>query len=316
MRSKEAKRVIAWAFAGTVLTASLWYLLATFQWLEIADTLRQVNVGWLGVAGVSILMYWFVRTVRWHVLLRQLGVDISFIDLYLCTAVALGLAIVTPLQSGEVLKIELLKKYGKIERFSGYSSFFVERVTDLAVVFCLAIVSLLVSPDLGIDQWVAVRLIVLVMAVGAVATAVLWNVRLPGSAGRFQASVRDCVRNARTLVTVLLLTLAGWALVAVGWYACLSSIGCRVGYMNTVMIMSTMTPVHILSLIPGAVGIAEASCTLFLLHLGQSAPHAQAGSLMLRFYGIMILALAVPHWYVRLRTSITLCADGSSRGGD
>jgi uncharacterized membrane protein YbhN (UPF0104 family) len=72
------------------------------------------------------------------------------------------------------------------------------------------------------------------------------------------------------------------------------------------MIMSTLVPVHILSLVPGGVGIAEAGLTLFLLHLGQPAPLAQAGALMLRFYGIMILALAVLHWFIWGRNPISL----------
>lgn len=157
---------------------------------------------------------------------------------------------------------------------------------------------------MGIDPRRAIRLIVLVFAAGAIATAVFWNVRLPGRAGQFQAQMRDCVRNMKTLGLVLLLTLAGWWLVAVGWYACLESIGCNVGYVNTVMIMSTLVPVHILSLIPGGVGIAEASLTLFLLHLGQPAPLAQAGALMLRFYGVLALALAVCHWFIWRRNPI------------
>ena len=258
MIRRKMARISGWAVGATVFLASAWYLFTTCQWYEIANLLWQVRFLWLATAGVSITMYWFVRAVRWHILLRQLGVDIALGDLYLCSAVALGLAIITPFQSGEVLKIELLKKYGKVGRFSGYSSFLVERVVDLAVVFGLAIVTLISNADFGIDRDTIITLLAVALAFGGAATIVVWNVQLPGRPGRFQTSMRDCVRRLPVFVSVLVLTLAGWGLVAVGWYACLVSIGCDVGYVNTVMIMSTLTPLHILSLIPGAIGVAEA----------------------------------------------------------
>ena len=98
--------------------------------------LRDVNVPFLIVGGgASIVAYWVLRTSE--------GGTSCFDSVSTptrrhcwtstwCTAVSLSFAIVTPLQSGEMLKVELLKRYGIIRRFPGYGSFLVERALDMA----------------------------------------------------------------------------------------------------------------------------------------------------------------------------------------
>ena len=52
------------------------------------------------------------------------------------------MALVTPAQSGEMSKVELLKKRGLMERFSGYSSFLLERYVDFCLIVAVAIFGL------------------------------------------------------------------------------------------------------------------------------------------------------------------------------
>jgi len=54
--------------------------------------------------------FWLFRALRWFVLLEASGIHIAFSRLYLVGAISVALAILTPLQSGEALKVEFLKK--------------------------------------------------------------------------------------------------------------------------------------------------------------------------------------------------------------
>jgi len=47
----------------------------------------------------------------------------------------MSFAIITPLQSGEALKVEMLKKIGALERVPGYGIFITERILDLITVY-------------------------------------------------------------------------------------------------------------------------------------------------------------------------------------
>jgi hypothetical protein len=129
-------RSITWIIAGLVFTISSWYVIRYFQWRGIMDIFELSKPGYFFLGAGSIIpCYWAVRTMRWAVILKNMNIKIPFIDLYLFSSVTLSLTIFTPLQSGEMLKVELLKKYGLIDRFPGYTSFFIERIADLGAVF-------------------------------------------------------------------------------------------------------------------------------------------------------------------------------------
>lgn len=83
-----------------------------------------VDLPWLIVAGsASILLYWAIRAARWQLLIRSLKMRIGFADLCMCNAVSLSFSLITPLGSGEAVKVELLKKYGMVGRYEGCTRF-------------------------------------------------------------------------------------------------------------------------------------------------------------------------------------------------
>src|SRR4051812_49009241 len=103
------ERVAGWIVAGAVLAASVAYIAATFRWHEALAILARADAAWFFAGGGgAILVYWVVRALRWRLLLRGMGVQAPFVELYLSSSVALSLSVLTPLQSGEALKVELL----------------------------------------------------------------------------------------------------------------------------------------------------------------------------------------------------------------
>lgn len=133
-----------------VFAASVWYIGRTFQWRDLGQVLKTVNLTCLiAGGGTSIVVYWLLRTLRWHILLRQTGTRVPLFDLHMCTAVSRSFALFTPFQSEEMLKIELLKKHGLIQRSPGYGTFLIERVLDLAALLAMACVSLLTTVNLA-----------------------------------------------------------------------------------------------------------------------------------------------------------------------
>jgi len=108
------------------LVALLREIAHSFQWRAILAQLSPADPVWFFAGGgASIIAYWLVRVFRWHVLLRSMHANARFLDLYLYSAIALSVAIFTPFQSGEVLKVELFKKRGNVGRLPGYSAFMV-----------------------------------------------------------------------------------------------------------------------------------------------------------------------------------------------
>jgi uncharacterized membrane protein YbhN (UPF0104 family) len=281
----------------TIFALCAFYIAITFDWRQVGSLLLDVNLSCLLFGGTTgIVAYWLIRAVRWNLLLKRLNMHFSPVDLYLCTAVSLTISLITPLQSGEALKVELLRKYGGIRRFEGYSTFLVERACDLAVVAAIAFISLLNSLDLLADKNFAYLGIGALFVGAGIFAAALAKIKPKGMIGEFIACVRECASKPGLLASVLALTLAGWIVVGLTWQVLLYSLGLNLGFRNAMALTSVMTFINILSLVPGALGVAEAGAAEILIKFGYHTVLAQAGAILLRSYSLIALPIGAIHY--------------------
>ena len=299
MKCRSAQKAATLIIASAIFIISFRYIVASFRWTDIIPILEQASLIYLiGGGAISIIIYWLLRTMRLFILLKNLGVQVRFTDLYLCSAVSLGFSIITPFQSGEALKVEMLKKYGIINRMSGYSSLAVERLIDLFVVITLATISILGIFDIGINKSIAIYLwfaLMILLISGALAIKKIKNV---GRIGDYIRCMGLCISNFRMLFVVVILTVCSWIVVAIGWQVCLYSISVNIGLQKSMALMSTVSIINVLSFIPSALGVSEASIAEVLMRFGLCPASAQAGALVLRFYGILALFLSAIHLIV------------------
>lgn len=289
-------RALTGSFSVIVFAASVWYIWRTFQWRELGQVLKDVNLTCLVVGGgASIVVYWMIRTLRWHILLRRTDTHVPLLDLYMGTAVSLSLALFTPLRSGEMLKIELLKKYGMIQRSPGYGSFLVERALDLATLMTVACVSLLTSLNILPNRSLAFYILGGLVLTCFVGLVVLTKLRLKGRPQLLLENMRQCTGDVPTLVLVAAITCVSWVAVAFIWHVFLYSGGIHLGFAKTLALMSIVGLISVLSLIPGGLGISEAGTSQLLIHFGFAVATAQAGSLILRSNSLLAIALGAGH---------------------
>lgn len=290
-------RVAAMLFAGLVFAGSSVYVVITFQWGPIWSALREVNPFYLvGYGGSSIILYWMIRALRWHLLLKRTDTKVSFFDVYMCTAVALSFSIFTPLQSGEVVKVELLKKYGMIQRYPGYGSFLVERALDLATVLSIAGISLLTALKFVLpDRSYAYFLIGASISFSVIGICILYRLRFTGRAKQLLDQMRLCIRSFPQLLLVTFITFVSWSSVTLSWYLLLHCGSLSLDFFRTAALMSTVTLISILSLVPGGLGVSEAGTSQVLVWLGFAPAAAQTGTLLLRSYSVIAIALGIVH---------------------
>jgi glycosyltransferase 2 family protein len=292
--------------SAVVLVWCLRQIWVTFQWAQIFQVMNRANGLWFWGAGtLANGLFGLLRSWRWFMLLRNLRLVVPFWMLHLCNVGVMCVTILTPLQSGEVLKVELLKKHCQLERFSGYSSFLVERIVDLAVVLAIASIS-------GLNLWLAqawnispvtlIYLGVVALFVGSVALfslrRVMWPTHLGAFMERLLASLWACTRNGRSLFGVVLISAAAWVMTALAWQVCLKSIAIDLNLFQALSLMSLTTMINLLSFIPGAVGISEVSVTTLLSYFGFEPSLAQAGAVLIRFQAFLLILVSLAHWLV------------------
>jgi len=294
------KKALPILIATVVFVLCVRYVFRTFQWSEIVFILRNAELAWLlGAGSGAIVLFWLLRSLRWWVLLEALGVRIGFLELYYGTALSLTLSTVTPLQSGEILKIELLKKDGRMERSAGYGSFLLERALDVVAIVVITVAGAAYRLYLDLDQasfWIVIAGF---MALAVLALRFFGKIPMRFATAEIWKQLSLQTYNVGTILVATVLTLCSWIAVAIGWQVCLLSISLSPGLEEILFMAAALSIINVLSFIPGGIGIFEAGAATFLLAFGEAEALAQTGAIILRFQLILVLALGALHYAVR-----------------
>jgi glycosyltransferase 2 family protein len=295
----RARHVIA----AVVLLGSGFYLTLYFDWAGIWAVLRRVHWLPLGLVILAVqLLYLYVRTLRWLVLIRTANPDARFRDLYLANAILVSFAIVTPAQLGEVLKVEALKRRRILTRTEALGLLVVERVLDLAVLVGLGLSS---TVALSIDGPLPGRAqsIIAGLGAGAAVAAALVSVLL-GRARRRALRKRLGLVGLSTRALVLAggLSILSWLLIAFAWRILLTAIELPLDPAEALALLTWTTLGGVVSFVPGALGVAEVISAQMLERFGAVPLQAATGAVMLRLYSLAILAIGLFHlvyWWAR-----------------
>ncbi|MDI6741409.1 MAG: lysylphosphatidylglycerol synthase transmembrane domain-containing protein [Smithella sp.] len=291
-KGEDIKKITGIILSGLIFLVCAYYVITYFQWETVFQIMIRLDWKWMPFAvGGAILLFWLFRTLRWFVLLKAAGVNVNFFLLYVIVSMSVALALITPFQSGEVLKVELLKKTGALERVPGYGIFVTERFLDLLVVLFIAAFSVLFGLSQFVDKTVVLTFTAFVLAGLAIFVVVIIRVSPANIFGRFFAPLQQCIKSGKTLITVLALTLCGWLAVTLGWYFSLLSISISLGFFEALAMTTITTLINLFSLIPWALGISEVSISSFLVYFKQDIALAQAGALMIRVYAVIALIM-------------------------
>jgi len=281
--------------APLLLVASAWYIWTQFHWEDITPLLVEVRSGLLILGcGTLYIVYLFIRTCRWLVMVRSSNRAVRFSELYLPTAVLLSFSLVTPAQLGEAFKVEVLKRRGLLSRVEGIGSFIIERLADVIVVLILALVSGPTAiPFMNAKEWYLALGTGIALTIGLL--IILIQYKRDSEFGRWLELFRSTIRAPMLLPKILLLTLLSWLVVAWLWQVAMVSIGVHLGIFQTVAVMTLSTLGAFASFIPGGVGVSEIMIAEILPLFGVDAAQAQAGAIVMRLAAVIWMGIGILH---------------------
>ena len=109
---------------------------AGFRWGQFTAALRQVDWNWLALALALILSSYYVRALRWEVMLRPLRRDASVWRVFSATAIGFT-AVVLFGRAGEPVRPYLIAKKEGVSFSSQVAAWVVERILDLLMVLVI-----------------------------------------------------------------------------------------------------------------------------------------------------------------------------------
>jgi uncharacterized membrane protein YbhN (UPF0104 family) len=110
---------------------------------ELATAIEHIVWGYLLIATVICLSAWFLRGLRYKVILRGIGISCGLLFSTGCIFVSQTANLIVPARLGDLVRVFILRHEYQASISQGISSLVVERVFDIVMVAVLGAVSLL-----------------------------------------------------------------------------------------------------------------------------------------------------------------------------
>lgn len=268
-------------------------LLATiesFDWQYLVVLVGFTTVGYL------------IRFLRWNYLLKQVGVNLKLVDNLFVYFSGLSMTI-TPAKAGEIWKGWLIKDINGESLSKTVPVVITDRLTDIMALVFLSLLGILYY-----KQGTYIILAILILFVGfilAVRSESISNrliEMLENRALKYSKDVKSMHMTFRetltpkTLTITTILGLFAWLMECLALYMAVIGFGDHLGIVVSIFTFSFASIVGALSMIPGGLGIAEATLAGLLQFFGLSATISVGVAIIIRFatlwYGTL-LGLAV-----------------------
>jgi uncharacterized protein (TIRG00374 family) len=133
--------------------------LFTFDFNYLVNAFRSIRYSYVILAGVIYLAAYFIRSVRWNLLLRN-QVRLTYKESWLISTAGNWVNYLIPIRAGELIKALLIKKIKQVSAVSILPSVFIDKFFDtLGIFFVLSLIPFL---PLHISKGLRILIILLI----------------------------------------------------------------------------------------------------------------------------------------------------------
>lgn len=301
---KYLKFILLFLFALFIL----WFFGRTLDWQEVSASLRKANPLYLALALAGICLGYFLRAIRWKVLLAPIT-ESSLRELFATTTVGYS-AVLLVGRAGEIVRpMWLPMRDRRVRPSAALATIFVERVFDMASLISFFSISLIwfrIPPgheeEMAAIQW-AGNLLLAGVIIGIIALVIYhwyshvfigWMSRLtdvPIVPGRLReiilslmqqlAAALNILRSPKEIFLASFWTLALWLSIAVPTWLVILAFDLRMGFVDSIFVMGVASLGTLIPTPGGAAGAFHAATGASLVLLGVEREQSAAVSILM-----------------------------------
>jgi uncharacterized protein (TIRG00374 family) len=321
VKQTRKKQGLRWLvrLGGTVLLLFfLWRL--NLDPAKILEDLLHAN-GWLvGLAVLLVLPFIGLKAWRWRIILKDLGIEISFREAYRLYAVGLATGSFTPGQAGDAVKAWYLREMG-YSLGAALVSIVLDRLFDVAVLLLLAAGGLLFLGTAFAGELPALVLLLVGTLAALVALSnptlrtrlidfalkiVLRNKAKRQGDTRLEAEEVEAEQRLRpvSFLPVFGATVAGSALALFRVWLLALAIGLNLNLLQVVAVSSLATAVSLVPVSVGGIGARDVTLVGILSKLGYASEKAISLSTLILMLNLVNLVAGYAIWFLSGRTGL------------
>jgi uncharacterized protein (TIRG00374 family) len=265
---------------------------------NLLSAFEKFNWLFLPLMLILVTLAYFVRFIKWNFFLRNVDVHLPLKENLFVFFSGLSMTI-TPAKAGEIWKGWLIREINGENLSKTVPVVIVDRVTDVIGLIILSLTGILYYKS-GI--YVLVILLILFAAfIVAIKSETISNRLisiLETRAGRYSGDIKDMHKTfkkslaSKYLVGMSLIAVVAWFLECLSIYFVIQGFGQSISLVLSVFLYSFASIVGAISLIPGGLGVAEATLSGLLVVFGFSSSIAVGAALIIRlgtlWYGAIL----------------------------
>ncbi|MBC7114785.1 MAG: flippase-like domain-containing protein [Archaeoglobi archaeon] len=253
--------------AGAILTAIL--LLAALVFFsgfqDILNSIMRMSLLSIATASLLYLLSWFFRSLRYSLILRRMGHEISLGTSANLIFLSQSLNIVLPGRLGDLSRVYLLRRDQDVSVVSSLSSLISERLFDLLSISLLGLLSVILL-DLSLAGLNSIPLIISVLVIFLV--ILLFILQFSGTS-RISVHLQKLFEETRetfrisAIFPILIFSILLWLVEASVCYALILPLF-RAPFLLVLLSISIGNLIKAFPLTPGGIGTYEAGVTAIL----------------------------------------------------
>jgi uncharacterized protein (TIRG00374 family) len=281
---------------------------------EVMAALRKTNLTYFIIACISYLLLNLVIAFRLSFLLKKIGHNIKYINVFLSHMGGMIVGDITPGRSGYFVTPPIMKKTSGIPITDGFSCIFAPQGIEFILKVGGAAAALIyISSFSNVERnFMILAMIgaILLLVVGILMLFLSWHEEKVSSrllnkvpflnifAANLSFFKDKSILIKKSLDKILILCMIGWFFAALQWYILAKSIGIDISFFAIFLLHPLITILMFVPISPAGLGLMEGGIILVFSFFGISSAAAMAFSFLVRI-NILVVDL------IGLRTVIT-----------
>ncbi|MBI5680178.1 MAG: flippase-like domain-containing protein [Methanobacterium sp.] len=274
-----------------ILFAVLIYLIMGI-YANFGDLLSAIEkFNWIFIPVMIILttIAYFIRFIKWNFFLKSVGVHLNLKDNLFVFFSGLGM-IITPAKVGEIWKGWLIKDINGESLSKTVPVVIIDRVTDLIGLIILSLLGILYYKE---GSYIIIALIVIFtlffVAVRSKKVSDIVISVLEKRAGKYSKDIKtmhttfEQTMQPKNLVGMSFLSVFAWFFECLALYFVIIGFGQSISLIISTFVFSFASLAGAVSMIPGGLGIAEATTSGMLQYFGLTSTISVGVAIIIRF---------------------------------
>ena len=257
------------------------WIMSRIETAQLIEHIQKINIYYFLLLTLLVLCIYAIKTMRWRILVKKAGLDITYRESWKIYNIGVFLAILTPAKLGEIGRAAYLKKAG-MQNLKAIGVVLADKIADIAV---MAVIALIGIGILFSIKWMFIGLLIMCCGLAAGIFAIKKMMKTFSN------------MKLKTALLVIGLTTLSWGVYFLWAVLLAKGVGIQVPVHILIATFTLVGIVALLPIAPSGLGTRDAALLTLLTPYGVAPEQSIALSFLMFLTIIISSSIGLLHWW-------------------